>query len=363
MDADQCILVPFSSLSASRASVLTCGAGSKRPRASSVPSNRPSVAPKGGKQTSSPGNNLGNREHDRGQAQIPPWTPGARGNQQSYARLWPAKRREPLRASAVSAWAYECAMSFHAMAWAVKQKVGNATGKAILIMLANYANDRGECFPSQERLAADCECSVATIARWLGLFVEMGLLTRQKRYGDGGYRRSDLLRVATNSPIKTLPNSALPNCAPKLTQQNAGAEPINEPTSLRSVSADAKDEVEFRAALAPMLDTETVDTLVLSRRKKKVAVNGTAGHLLVRALRCCPDIRAAADEMALRGWTTVKPEWLKDEGRGSPASRPMSAAQLAMSRAKKDFQNDDFEPKRNDRVAPHLIPQLPERRR
>lgn len=254
-------------------------------------------------------------------------------------------------------------MSFHAMAWAVKQKVGNATGKAILFMLANYANDSGECFPSQGRLAADCECSVATIARWLGLFEEMGLLTRQKRYGEGGHRRSDLLRVATDQPIKELPNPALPNFASKLTQQNAGAEPINEPTSLRSVSADEKDAAEFRAALAPMLDTETVDTIVLSRRKKNAVVNGNAGRLLVRALQCCPDIQAAADEMALRGWTTVKPEWLKDHRRGSAASKPMNAAQLAMSRARRDFQNDDFEPKRNDRVASILIPQLPERGR
>lgn len=254
-------------------------------------------------------------------------------------------------------------MSFHAMAWAVKQKVGNATGKAILLMLANYADDSGQCFPSQERLASECECSVATVARWLGLFVELGLVTRQKRYGEGGYRRADLLRVATELPIEKLASSGLPNFASKLTQHKAGAEPIKEPTSLRSVSADAKDLAEFRSALAPILDVETVETLVLSRRNKKAAINGNAGRLLILALQRCPDIRAAADEMALRGWTTVKPEWLNDQARGSPSSKPMNAAQLAMSRAKKAFQNDDFESERHDRVAPLLISQFSERGR
>lgn len=254
-------------------------------------------------------------------------------------------------------------MSFHAMAWAVKQKVGNATGKAILIMVANYADDRGECFPSQDRLAADCECSVATIARWLGQFVEMGFLTRQKRYGEGGYRRADLLCVCTDLLMGELPSSAFPSSVSELTQHKAAAEPIKEPTSLRSVSTDTNDLAEFRAVLTPILDAETVETLLLSRKVKKAAINGTVARLLLRALQSCPDPRAAADEMALRGWTTVKPDWLKGQARGSTTSKPMNAAQLAMSRAQKGFQNDDFEAERHDRVAPLLISQFSERGR
>ena len=130
-------------------------------------------------------------------------------------------------------------MSFQAMAWAVKQKVGNATGKAILLMLANYADERGECFPSQERLADECECSVATVARWVKAFEEMGFLSRQKQYGEGGYRRADRLRICTDLPvtklpITELPSRELPNSGSKLTRQKAGAEPIS---TLSSVSA------------------------------------------------------------------------------------------------------------------------------
>jgi hypothetical protein len=254
-------------------------------------------------------------------------------------------------------------MSFQAMAWAVKQKVGNATGKAILLMLANYADDRGECFPSQERLAAECECSVATVARWLGLFVEMGFMTRHKQYGEGGYRRADLLRIATDLPVTKLPSKELPNSASKLTHHSDGAEPIKEPTSLRSVSSSAKDLSDFRSALAPILDAETIETLVQSRRKKRAAINGNAGGLLVRALQRCPDVQIAADEMALRGWTSVKPEWLTNQARGSPPQKPMNAAQLAMHRAKEGYQNADAQAERHDRFAPVLLPQFSERGR
>lgn len=146
-------------------------------------------------------------------------------------------------------------MSFQAMAWAVKQKVGNATGKAILLMLANYADERGECFPSQERLADECECSVATVARWVKAFEEMGFLSRQKQYGDGGYRRADRLRICTDLPvtklpITELPSRELPNSESKLTRQKAGAEPIIEPINTLS-SASARKQFDQFWSLYP----------------------------------------------------------------------------------------------------------------
>jgi len=82
-------------------------------------------------------------------------------------------------------------MSFQAMTWAVKQKVGNATGKAILLMLANYADQDGVCFPSQEKLAQECECTRQTVSRFLGDFEKRGLIVRVERRRQDGYRTSD----------------------------------------------------------------------------------------------------------------------------------------------------------------------------
>jgi len=90
-------------------------------------------------------------------------------------------------------------MSFQAMSWAVKQKVGNATGKAILLMLANYADQDGVCFPSQEKLAVECECARQTVSRFLNDFESRGLISRVQRRRQDGYRTSDEIKLSLDA--------------------------------------------------------------------------------------------------------------------------------------------------------------------
>lgn len=249
------------------------------------------------------------------------------------------------------------------MAWAVKQKVGNATGKAILLMLANYADDRGECFPSQERLAAECECSVATVARWLGLFVEMGFMTRHKQYGEGGYRRADLLRIATDLPVTKLPSRELPNSSEKLTHHKAGAEPIKEPiSSLRSDTA--RGEPTQFDELVKVLDADHAHAVIAHRKNFKAKFSPYAAKLLAAKFATCPDANAAADAMIVNGWQGFEHAWMdRQQVRGSPPQKPMNAAQLAMHRAKEGYQNANAQTERHDRPTPVLLPQFSERRR
>ena len=68
---------------------------------------------------------------------------------------------------------------------------------------------------------------------------------------------------------------------------------------------------EFRSELSPILDHERIEALVAVRRKKGATFSAHAGKLLVKALRACPCIIEAADEMVLRNWTGIKPEWLE----------------------------------------------------
>ncbi|WP_234907322.1 YdaU family protein [Rhizobium rhizogenes] len=97
-------------------------------------------------------------------------------------------------------------------------------------------------------------------------------------------------------------------------------------SSLRSedsagASAKPKSDVEeFKAVLLPLLDAERLDAICKVRRKKGATFSAHAGKLLVGALTACPNVVAAADEMILRNWTSVKPEWLS--GRQSQAQAP-----------------------------------------
>ncbi len=76
-------------------------------------------------------------------------------------------------------------MSFRAMAWASKQKTGSGTRKLILLMLADRVGDNNKCYPSQKRLAEDCELSLDTIKRSIKQLEKDGFLKVIHRTKEG----------------------------------------------------------------------------------------------------------------------------------------------------------------------------------
>lgn len=88
-------------------------------------------------------------------------------------------------------------MSFQAMAWAVEQKTGSTIGKAILLMLANYADSDGRCFPSYERIANDCECSRRSVISWVDRLEQLGLLKKEVRRRKDGTQTSNFITLQT----------------------------------------------------------------------------------------------------------------------------------------------------------------------
>jgi len=77
-------------------------------------------------------------------------------------------------------------VSVEAITWALKTDTGSATFKAILLVLANYADIHGVCWPSFEAVAKRAECSVSTVQRAVCTMEEKGLLQRTRlRRQDG----------------------------------------------------------------------------------------------------------------------------------------------------------------------------------
>ncbi len=75
-------------------------------------------------------------------------------------------------------------MSFQAMAWAVKQKLPTRD-KFVLLMLANYANEFGKCWPSFNRLADDTGLCRRSIILSLQTLSSGGLIDVEERKLDG----------------------------------------------------------------------------------------------------------------------------------------------------------------------------------
>jgi len=98
------------------------------------------------------------------------------------------------------------------------------------------------------------------------------------------------------------------------TQKITGQEEKKEKRAAEPRGVDA-----FRHELSSILDGERIDALVAVRRQKGATLTANTGRLLAAAIQKCPLSAAeVADEMALRNWTSVKPEWL--DSRVSPRS-------------------------------------------
>lgn len=92
------------------------------------------------------------------------------------------------------------------------------------------------------------------------------------------------------------------------------------------------------AMLSEVLDVSRSKAVLQHRRSKKLAVTEHAIGLLVGNLKACPDPNAAADEMILRGWTSVKPEWLESRKPHSTAPpKQKTAHQLRREEAMNAF--------------------------
>ena len=73
-------------------------------------------------------------------------------------------------------------MSWTSLAWASKQKAGSGNNKLVLLSLANFANDKNECFPSIKTLCNITELSKSTVIRCINSLEKAGLLKIKRRF-------------------------------------------------------------------------------------------------------------------------------------------------------------------------------------
>lgn len=166
-------------------------------------------------------------------------------------------------------------MSYPAMAWARTIKTGSATNKSVLLAVANYANEEGVCWPSQERLAEDTELSRRSIMRALDDLEAAGHITRERRHRSDGSRKTDLITLClcdTKAPSKndqcdTAPSQCDTVSKPKC--HSVTAEPFIEPTiEPSSISSDADFE-EFWAAYPKRPNNPRKKAMAAYRKARK----------------------------------------------------------------------------------------------
>ncbi len=104
-------------------------------------------------------------------------------------------------------------MSMTLMAQAMSIKVGNPIRKLVLIKLADNANDKGECWPSYQHIADQCEIGRSTVKSHIKALEDMGLVRKEFRK-KGLLNQSNLFYLNFNNPstdaskVKTVRNKA-----------------------------------------------------------------------------------------------------------------------------------------------------------
>jgi len=77
-------------------------------------------------------------------------------------------------------------MSMELMVKAMKLKVGNPLRKLVLLKLADNASDLGECWPSFQHIADQCEISRRSVIAHIDALCISGLLRKESRTGPKG---------------------------------------------------------------------------------------------------------------------------------------------------------------------------------
>lgn len=134
-------------------------------------------------------------------------------------------------------------MSMELMVKAFKMKVGNPLRKLVLIKLADNANDAGECWPSYQHIADQCEIGRSTVKGHIRALEGMGLLRREFRK-KGLMNQSNVFYLSLDNP-------------PEIPEQKggAGADPGQELTGVGQelTEGGAGDDLGGGAGAAPRI--------------------------------------------------------------------------------------------------------------
>jgi len=135
-------------------------------------------------------------------------------------------------------------MSLQALNWAERQRVGSSSAKALLLVLAKYADANGKCWPSQATLAAATELSLDTVQRQSASLEKDGFINRERR--NSRDRFSPLIyQLSLQQPDRAVSRGSQAIGRAALT---TNAEPQQEPAASRTPRPKLEEESSYETS-------------------------------------------------------------------------------------------------------------------
>ncbi|WP_105610325.1 helix-turn-helix domain-containing protein [Cronobacter malonaticus] len=160
-------------------------------------------------------------------------------------------------------------MSMELMAKAMKITVGNPLRKLVLIKLADNASDKGECWPSYQHIADQCEITKRSVMNHIAALCEAGLVEKEARIGPKG-NSSNLYILKLDNPAKSPAGSernslrvsesgSLPSESLSPEGSESGSlrtshfiEPVNEPITSENATASSGAVKKHKDLIVPI---------------------------------------------------------------------------------------------------------------
>ena len=150
-------------------------------------------------------------------------------------------------------------MSFEAMAMVVKVENISPVNKLILLLLANYADDKRQCFPSYEKIAKLANCSRRTAVRSINTLSELGLISIYKRKLSNNDNQSNIYTV---NEIKTAPHKDI---VPSVKLTPPPSDTMSPPS--------AKHNTYPSDTMSPPSDTMSPNTITLNNQLNTITID------------------------------------------------------------------------------------------
>lgn len=155
-------------------------------------------------------------------------------------------------------------MSMELMVKAMKTVVGNPLRKLVLIKLADNASDQGECWPSYQHIAEQCEISKRSVMNHIDALIEAGFVTKELRKGGPKGNYTNVYRLHLGGAGVSLRGSAgaASGVVQEIHQGSAGdaLPPSESPAPRTSHSSEPVIEPE-QGACAPRAKAPKFDPL------------------------------------------------------------------------------------------------------
>lgn len=217
-------------------------------------------------------------------------------------------------------------MSMMLMVKAFGLKVGSAPRKLVLLKLADNANDKGECWPSYQHIADQCEISKRSAMNHIDALCKAGYVRKQHREGPKG-NSSNMYYLVLGGEKSASPsaNASPPseNVSPPPGAESAprishSFEPVSEAVSL-GASAPKKQQRLNVTEFQDQVDTEALQAFVDHRKAIRAPLTQRALKLTVdSALSAAQELGITAEQaldVAIEsGWRTIKVDWLRNRG-------------------------------------------------